>query len=47
VLKEKFRDLAGRILTADAVAKIEQIVSTLETHATPAAPLGAEVQKLK
>jgi aconitate decarboxylase len=47
VLKEKFRDLAGRILTAEAVSKIEQIVSTLETHATPAAELGREVQKLR
>ena len=47
VLKEKFRDLAGRILTADAVAKIEEIVSTLETRATPAVELGPELQKLR
>jgi aconitate decarboxylase len=47
VLREKFRDLAGRILTADAVAKIEEIVSTLEKRATPASELGPELQKLR
>lgn len=46
-LKEKFRDLAGRVLTREAVAEIESIVSTLEAHASPAAKLGQELQKLR
>lgn len=46
-LKAKYRDLAGRVLTPEAVSKIEQIVSTLETQATPGASLGAELQKLR
>jgi 2-methylcitrate dehydratase PrpD len=46
-LKEKFRDLAGRVLAGEAVAEIENIVSTLETHAAPAAKLGQELQKLR
>jgi aconitate decarboxylase len=47
VLKQKLRDLAGRVLTKEAVGEIEGIVSTLETHATPAAMLGKELQKLR
>jgi aconitate decarboxylase len=47
LLKAKFRDLAGRVLVPQAVAAVEQIVSTLETQATPGASLGAELQKLK
>jgi 2-methylcitrate dehydratase PrpD len=47
VLKGKFRDLAGRVLTKEAVGEIEGIVSTLETHAAPAAQLGKELQKLR
>jgi hypothetical protein len=47
VLKDKFRELAGRVLTAEAVSRIEAIVSTLETHAAPAADLGPELQKLR
>lgn len=47
VLKEKFRNLAGRVLVADAVAKIEEIVSTLETRSAPASELGPELQRLR
>jgi aconitate decarboxylase len=47
VLKEKFRNLASRVLVDDAVSKIEQIVSTLETQAAPAPLLGAELQRLR
>jgi len=47
VLKEKFHDLAGRVLTKEAVIEIEGIISTLETHPTPAALLGKQTQKLR
>lgn len=47
VLKAKFRDLAGRVLTPEAVAEVESIVSTLETQAEPAGTLGAALQKLR
>lgn len=47
VLKAKFRDLAGRILTQAAVDEVEQIVSTLETQPEPAGKLGAALQKVR
>ena len=47
VLKAKFRDLAGRRLTADAVAEVEELVSTLETQAEPARKLGPALQKVR
>ncbi|MFG1298270.1 MmgE/PrpD family protein [Xanthobacter sp. V3C-3] len=47
VLKAKFRDLAGRVLAPEAVAEVEEIVSTLEAHAEPAPRLGAALQKLR
>jgi 2-methylcitrate dehydratase PrpD len=47
VLKKKFRDLAGRVLLDDAVTKIEQIVSSLETRAAPASELGPQLQRLR
>jgi aconitate decarboxylase len=46
-LKAKFRDLAGRVLTKQAVVEIEKIVSGLETYAAPGAKLGPELQKLR
>jgi 2-methylcitrate dehydratase PrpD len=46
-LREKFRDLAGRVLVSDAVKSIESVVSTLEKQADPGASLGAALQKLR
>jgi len=46
-LKAKFRDLAGRVLTTEAVAAIEAIVSSLEAQAAPAVALAAQLQKLQ
>lgn len=46
-LKAKFRDLAGRVLADDAVASIENIVTSLETQETPGSSLGAVLQKLR
>jgi aconitate decarboxylase len=46
-LKAKFRDLAGRYLTADAVKEVETIVTTLEKQPAPAGKLGAALQKLR
>ena len=45
-LTAKFRDLAGRVLQADAVREIELIVSTLETQAKPGPALGEQLQKV-
>lgn len=47
VLRAKFRDLAGRVLTPGAVEEVEQIVSTLEDQSEPAPRLGAALQKLR
>lgn len=46
-LREKFRDLAGRVLVSDAVKSIESVVLTLEKQADPGASLGAALQKLR
>lgn len=46
-LEAKFRDLAQRILTADAVDSIHRIVSTLETHSEPAPELGKLLQDVR
>lgn len=46
-LKAKFRDLAGRVLTPQAVNTVEGIVSSLETQAAPGAVLGTALQTLK
>jgi aconitate decarboxylase len=46
-LREKFRDLAGRVLVADAVKSIEGLVSTLEKQPDPGASLGPALQKLR
>ncbi len=46
-LKAKFRDLAGRRLTPEAVAEVESLVTTLETQQTPASKLGAALQKVR
>jgi 2-methylcitrate dehydratase PrpD len=47
VLTAKFRDLAGRVLSASAVKTIEDTVWALETQARPAEVLGAALQDLK
>jgi aconitate decarboxylase len=46
-LREKFRDLAGRVLVSDAVKSIEGIVSTLEKQSDPGASLRPALQKLR
>lgn len=46
-LRDKFRDLAGRVLMANAVKTIEHLVSTLETQVEPGAALGAALQELR
>lgn len=43
-LAAKFRDLAGRVLKKDAVARIESIVSDLENQPQPASALGQALQ---
>lgn len=43
-LTSKFRDLAGRAITQEAVGKVEQIVQNLETQSEPAPALGAALQ---
>ena len=47
VLKEKFRDLAGRVLKAEAVKTIEDIVSSLDQQESPGARLGVALQDLR
>ncbi len=44
-LREKFRDLASRVLVPDAVTSIEGIVSGLEKQSDPGASLGAALQR--
>ncbi|GGA76947.1 MmgE/PrpD family protein [Nitratireductor aestuarii] len=46
-LKEKFRDLAGRVLKAEAVKTIEDIVSSLDQQESPGARLGVALQDLR
>lgn len=46
-LKAKFRNLAGRVLSSEAVAAVQQIVETLETQTNPGQRLGTELQNLK
>ena len=47
VLKDKFRDLAGRVLTASAVNEIDAIIDNLENEESPAARLGAALQQTR
>ena len=47
VLKAKFRDLAGRVLTSDAVDEIDAIIDNLENEADPAAKLGKLLQQVR
>ncbi|GFZ92499.1 MULTISPECIES: MmgE/PrpD family protein [Sphingobium] len=47
VLKEKFRDLASRQLTGQAVAEIERIIDNLENEEAPAIALGAALQQVR
>ena len=46
-LRAKFRDLAGRVITAGAVERIENIVGDLDRQANPAATLGTALQDLR
>lgn len=46
-LKEKFRDLAGRVLTSGAVAEIERIIDNLENEEAPAVLLGQALQQVR
>lgn len=47
VLKEKFRDLAGRVLLPAAVVEIERIIDNLENEAAPAVALGQALQQVR
>jgi 2-methylcitrate dehydratase PrpD len=47
VLKEKFRDLAGRILEPDAVSAIERVIENLENEDAPAPRLGEALQRVR
>lgn len=47
VLKDKFRDLAGRVLTAAAVDEIDGIIDNLENEADPAVKLGKALQQVR
>lgn len=46
-LREKFRDLAGRVLTPAAVKSIESTVAGLEKHAEPGPALGTALQDVR
>lgn len=46
-LKEKFRDLAGRVLVPEAVSEIEQIIDNLENEDAPAVRLGQVLQQTR
>jgi hypothetical protein len=46
-LKAKFRDLAGRILTSEAVAEIERLIHNLEAEEQPAPKLGSALQQVR
>jgi len=47
VLGAKFRDLAGRVLNADAVGQIEALVGKLDTVSEPAGELGRALQDVR
>jgi 2-methylcitrate dehydratase PrpD len=47
VLKEKFRDLASRVLESEAVAEIERIIDNLENEDAPAPKLGQALQRVR
>jgi aconitate decarboxylase len=47
MLKDKFRDLASRVLTADAVNEIERVIDNLENEEAPAAKLGLALQQVR
>jgi aconitate decarboxylase len=47
MLKEKFRDLAGRALQAEAVGDIEAIIDNLENEEAPAHRLGPLLQRIR
>lgn len=46
-LRAKFRDLASRVITDDAVTRVEGIVGTIETLTAPAADIGAALQSVR
>lgn len=46
-LRDKFRDLAGRVIAADAVKAIETVISSLETQSDPGAALGPALQNTR
>jgi aconitate decarboxylase len=46
-LKEKFRDLAGRVLKPEAVKEVEELVSSLESQTAPSARLGKALQTVR
>lgn len=46
-LQAKFRDLAGRVITGEAVERIENIVGNLDREAVPAAALGVALQDVR
>jgi 2-methylcitrate dehydratase PrpD len=46
-LKEKFRDLAGRVLLPAAVSEIEQIIDNLENEEAPSVRLGQVLQQTR
>ena len=46
-LQAKFRDLARRVITDEAVARVEEIVGSIETLPAPADDLGAALQSVR
>lgn len=46
-LRAKFRDLAGRVITAKALDTIERVVDNLNSETNPAAVLGPALQDVK
>lgn len=46
-LQAKFRDLARRVITDDAVSRVEDIVGSMDTQAEPARALGAALQSVR
>lgn len=46
-LRDKFRDLGGRVLTPNALKSIEGIVASLETQSQPGPSLGAALQDVR
>lgn len=47
MLREKFRDLAGRVITDEAVIAVERVIDDLEHTAEPATRLGEHVQQVR